>query len=84
MILTRYVDIQKQLHYIIFENMNEIRSWGLSRNDLKVFASFYNKDFGLLQSIPSYEERMVVLFSKSTKDILIKDTLYLIGSEWFS
>ena len=74
MILTYNVDIQKQLHYIIFKEMNEIRSWGLSRNDLKVMASFYNKGFELLTSIPSYNERMLVLFSKETKNGLIKDS----------
>lgn len=65
------VDIQKHLHYIIFKEMNEIRSWGLSRNDLKVFAAFYNKDFELLPTIPQYDARMLVLFSKETKDSLI-------------
>lgn len=65
------VDIRKHLHYTIFTKMNEIRSWGLSKNDLKVFAAFYNKDFDLLSKIPDYDARMLVLFSKETKDIII-------------
>ncbi len=73
MILKYSVDIKKNLHYIIFKNLNEISSWGLSKNDLKVFAAFYNKDFELLKSISVYRDRMVVLFSKDVKDILIKD-----------
>jgi len=67
------VDIQKHLHYIVFKNLNEIRSWGLSKNDLRVLATFYNKDFELLTSIPDYNSRMVVLFSKEVKDSLIKE-----------
>ena len=73
MIITYNVDIQKQLHYIIFKEMNEIRSWELSRNDLKVLAAFYNKGFELIKTIPNYDDRMVILFSKDTKDSLIID-----------
>jgi len=54
--------------------MNEVHSWNLSGNDLKVLSAFYNKDFELLQSITDYTARMLVLFSKATKDTLIHDT----------
>jgi hypothetical protein len=70
--LTSNVDIQKRLHIIIFSEMNEVYSWKLSKNDLKVFAEFYNKDFELKSTITEYKDRMVVLFSKTVKDLLIK------------
>ena len=73
MTITYNVDIQKHLHYIVFKEMNEIRSWGLSKNDLRVFAAFYNKDFELLHTIPNYTDRMVVLFSKDIKNDLINE-----------
>ena len=73
MTLTYNVDIQKHLHYIIFKEMNEIRSWNLSGNDLKIFAAFYNKDFELLHTIPEYESRMLILFSKEIKDALMTE-----------
>lgn len=73
MTITYNVDIQKHLHYIVFKEMNEIRSWGLSKNDLRVFAAFYNKDFELLHTIPNYNDRMVVLFSKDIKNDLIDE-----------
>jgi len=71
--LTSNVDIQKHLHSIIFSEMNEVYSWKLSRNDLKVFAGFYDKDFELIPTITEYKDRMVVLFSKDIKDSLIKE-----------
>lgn len=75
MITFKYnVDTKQNLRYIIFSFMNDIHSWNLSRNDIKVFTAFHNKDVELKKTIDNHSDRMVIIFSKQIKDIIIKET----------
>ena len=65
-----YTSIEDNLHFLVFETFNKVYKWGLSQSDLRVLSEFYNTDFQLLKSVPKYEERMTVLFSKKIKEYI--------------
>ena len=52
--------------------MNDVYSWKLSKSTLMVLSELYNKDFELTKTIKEYNPRMTVLFSKKTKEEMIK------------
>ena len=67
-----YTNIRNNLHFLVFETFNKVYTWGLSQSDLRVLAEFYNVDYELVKSIPTYKERMVILFSKDVKEVVYK------------
>jgi hypothetical protein len=72
--LTHKINIKRDLHYFIFSNLNELRHWGITSNDVRILAELYNQDFDLAnnQKILNYEDRMTILFSQNIKNKIME------------
>jgi hypothetical protein len=67
-----YTDIKNNLHFLVFDTFNKAYKWGLHPNDIKILAEFYNLDYFLVKQVPTYQDRMTILFSKDSKDAIYK------------
>ena len=63
------ISIQRELHFYIFNQLNQLLHWGVTPSDIKILAELYNMDYDMISSgnIKVYEDRMAILFSAENK-----------------
>jgi len=63
------INIQRELHFYIFNQLNQLLHWGVTPSDIKILAELYNMDYDMISSgnVKVYEDRMAILFSSENK-----------------
>jgi len=63
------INIKRDLHFYIFNQLNELLHWDITPSDVKILAELYNMDYDMFSSgnVKVYEDRMSILFSPENK-----------------
>lgn len=67
--IPKKINVESDLHFYIFTQLNDLLNWGIAPRDIKILSELYNINFEMVASgnVKSYVDRMNILFSIDTK-----------------